>query len=406
MSAVAPRLELGNPTDSFILSVVESGAGSTEPVMPLSPAVRAEMISSIARTSFLGAAERIPATDQTLLEERNEEVRQNFGDDARSLIIPGPDAIVFPGSPADIVNGRYTGIFLELLVKERSLRTTREYAERFRIDAPPEDSKSHLSDAKKFFNNIADTEGNDFIRTNSKRGLGHAYGIDDFVVTDVRNSEEYLSARFDHSKGLWTAHVLEGDQEPEIYEPAILIAAWAVRRSIMPDVDSLADEQLWRYLDLGEKVDELVKKSGYDAVLPQPLPRRSNTRGSNPSTTQDVVPAVPPETITIPDEKAEDDQSPDDTSAQNPASSASRVPWRQRSACAGPQRVYFFPPSQVERKDERLAREDRAKTICAMCPVRTPCLEWALSTREPEGIWGGLDEAERKRVVARSAKAV
>jgi WhiB family transcriptional regulator, redox-sensing transcriptional regulator len=71
-------------------------------------------------------------------------------------------------------------------------------------------------------------------------------------------------------------------------------------------------------------------------------------------------------------------------------------PWQERAACRGPQSVVFFPPHHVERKDERLSRERRAKAICAGCPVREPCLDYALTIREPHGIWGGLNEAERR----------
>lgn len=56
----------------------------------------------------------------------------------------------------------------------------------------------------------------------------------------------------------------------------------------------------------------------------------------------------------------------------------------------------FFPPPQFERKEEKLAREARAKTICGSCPVRQPCLDYAISIREPHGIWGGLNENERR----------
>ena len=31
----------------------------------------------------------------------------------------------------------------------------------------------------------------------------------------------------------------------------------------------------------------------------------------------------------------------------------------------------------------------RAKNICTLCPVVEPCLEGALSRREPWGVWGG-----------------
>ena len=34
--------------------------------------------------------------------------------------------------------------------------------------------------------------------------------------------------------------------------------------------------------------------------------------------------------------------------------------------------------------------------ICRTCPSKKPCLDYAISIREPHGIWGGLNEAERK----------
>jgi WhiB family transcriptional regulator, redox-sensing transcriptional regulator len=63
--------------------------------------------------------------------------------------------------------------------------------------------------------------------------------------------------------------------------------------------------------------------------------------------------------------------------------------------------VVFFPPSRVERKEERLARERAAKAICRTCGVREDCLEYALRIREPHGIWGGMNEAERKQLLDR-----
>jgi WhiB family transcriptional regulator, redox-sensing transcriptional regulator len=58
----------------------------------------------------------------------------------------------------------------------------------------------------------------------------------------------------------------------------------------------------------------------------------------------------------------------------------------------------FFPPSVAERRDVREAREARAKMICAQCIVQQECLEFALRVHEPHGIWGGLTEAERRRL--------
>jgi len=65
----------------------------------------------------------------------------------------------------------------------------------------------------------------------------------------------------------------------------------------------------------------------------------------------------------------------------------------------------FFPPSAVERKDDRERREERAKAICRVCPVQGPCLEFAVEIREPYGIWGGLTELERRQVVSRRLAA-
>ena len=70
--------------------------------------------------------------------------------------------------------------------------------------------------------------------------------------------------------------------------------------------------------------------------------------------------------------------------------------WQAKAACRGPQSATFFPPSHFERKDEKEAREARAKAIFASCSVRQLCLDYAVRIREPHGIWGGLNEVERK----------
>ena len=75
--------------------------------------------------------------------------------------------------------------------------------------------------------------------------------------------------------------------------------------------------------------------------------------------------------------------------------------WQAKAECRGPQSAMFFPPSHFERKDEKEFREDNAKSICALCSVRSECLDYALRIREPHGIWGGLNEIERRRLVTR-----
>lgn len=74
--------------------------------------------------------------------------------------------------------------------------------------------------------------------------------------------------------------------------------------------------------------------------------------------------------------------------------------WQIKAACRGPQASVFFPPNHFERKDEREEREARAKAICATCPVRKACLDYSVRIREPHGIWGGLNELERKQLLS------
>jgi WhiB family redox-sensing transcriptional regulator len=75
--------------------------------------------------------------------------------------------------------------------------------------------------------------------------------------------------------------------------------------------------------------------------------------------------------------------------------------WQRSAACRGPLSLLFFPPAEFEPKDDRQARESRAKAICAECQVRSECLQFALRTCEPHGVWGGLNELERKALGAR-----
>jgi WhiB family redox-sensing transcriptional regulator len=77
--------------------------------------------------------------------------------------------------------------------------------------------------------------------------------------------------------------------------------------------------------------------------------------------------------------------------------------WRERAACLPFPAVLFFGLDDNESPIDRRNREEEAKSICADCAVRGQCLEFAISAKEPYGIWGGLTELERKgSVLARS----
>jgi WhiB family redox-sensing transcriptional regulator len=71
--------------------------------------------------------------------------------------------------------------------------------------------------------------------------------------------------------------------------------------------------------------------------------------------------------------------------------------WRHQAACRGIDPEVFFPDDAEP--------GDAAKAVCVRCPVRQPCLEWALSTREKEGVWGGCDERDRRRILRQSRKS-
>jgi WhiB family redox-sensing transcriptional regulator len=43
----------------------------------------------------------------------------------------------------------------------------------------------------------------------------------------------------------------------------------------------------------------------------------------------------------------------------------------------------------------------KARSICADCPVKEPCLEYALRNRIDHGVWGGASERERRRILKR-----
>ncbi|HUR23551.1 MAG TPA: WhiB family transcriptional regulator [Acidimicrobiales bacterium] len=71
--------------------------------------------------------------------------------------------------------------------------------------------------------------------------------------------------------------------------------------------------------------------------------------------------------------------------------------WRQHGACKGVDPDIFYPVTDEE--------AEPAKSICATCPVREPCLEFAVASRERDGVWGGATERERRRMIRQRRKS-
>jgi WhiB family redox-sensing transcriptional regulator len=85
-----------------------------------------------------------------------------------------------------------------------------------------------------------------------------------------------------------------------------------------------------------------------------------------------------------------------------PVSLAQSEPtWRASAACQGSTAAAFYPPNTTETREQRLRREGAARDLCSSCAVREACLEYALYVQEPYGIWGGLNELERRRLLRR-----
>jgi len=70
-------------------------------------------------------------------------------------------------------------------------------------------------------------------------------------------------------------------------------------------------------------------------------------------------------------------------------------PWMRDRACGSGDTALFFPP-RYEQAPERAVREAKAKAICAGCPVRLDCLEFARRTADDHAIMGGLTPEERR----------
>ena len=78
--------------------------------------------------------------------------------------------------------------------------------------------------------------------------------------------------------------------------------------------------------------------------------------------------------------------------------------WQQSARCRGTDPAILFHPDG-ERGLERRDREQNAKRFCAPCPVRMQCFEYSLRFEEPYGIWGGISEDERHRILATRPRA-
>ena len=65
--------------------------------------------------------------------------------------------------------------------------------------------------------------------------------------------------------------------------------------------------------------------------------------------------------------------------------------WMAEGNCRFEPPATFFPSDGVG--------VEVAKKICATCPVRELCLDYALEHRIDHGVWGGTSERQRRRLL-------
>lgn len=80
----------------------------------------------------------------------------------------------------------------------------------------------------------------------------------------------------------------------------------------------------------------------------------------------------------------------------SPASYDDATSWRSDALCRGVETDLFFPAGELG--EEPVQQAEAAKAVCMRCPVRQECLEYALATDQPFGVWGGTTEAERRSI--------
>ncbi len=65
--------------------------------------------------------------------------------------------------------------------------------------------------------------------------------------------------------------------------------------------------------------------------------------------------------------------------------------WMQQARCRDVDPEQFFVRGAAQSR--------RAVRVCERCTVRTFCLEYALDNEIDYGIWGGMTERQRRRLV-------
>jgi WhiB family transcriptional regulator, redox-sensing transcriptional regulator len=67
--------------------------------------------------------------------------------------------------------------------------------------------------------------------------------------------------------------------------------------------------------------------------------------------------------------------------------------WRSQALCRDTDPELFFP---IGTTGAALLQIEHARAVCRQCPVQADCLDFALTTNQDSGIWGGTSEEDRR----------
>jgi len=362
------------------------------PVDPIQkpPTIHEEMLASIARTGLVTQQVRIPLVSAETLAEGNARVQAEHGDDARRLLIIGPDAVAIGGVEKVIhIPGKRPAEMLGYLIALREVTRTREYFDLGLFDyihGHPRASATSPN-VEKLEAELRDANGDSLITRTGIRG-GSRFGIDDVLVKDLRHSNAYEEARQLHSQGLFIEYILNGGQRPSMTEPAMARGARTALRSILGRLGSEIDdegkekqkkmsaEQLARYTAINEQ--QAAMHTSRQQVYEEAM-RVENGQFERAYFRERLGETLEPI-------------------------------WQAQGACRGTNgRLHFPPPSTLdakgrskssENKEQRLEREAAAKKVCDSCRVRDECLAQGLESvnLHSEAILGGKNKKERRKL--------
>jgi WhiB family transcriptional regulator, redox-sensing transcriptional regulator len=83
--------------------------------------------------------------------------------------------------------------------------------------------------------------------------------------------------------------------------------------------------------------------------------------------------------------------------------------WRDKAGCREADPEVFFPIGDPGKSRDSALSVQWALSYCGsaahpVCPVRETCLEYALSRREDDGVWGGMTATERTAIRRRRSR--